>query len=778
MTDVLAAVFTLAATYDYAAAAKLVLRMPKLVPPSLAAIPHSVSAAHGLVGATPPSMLGGTSGGGGGSSVSGGTNGPGILGSGSGPGPTAASTHVPSPSPSGPLTPSAAATINVTTPHTASPGSSLPTSSPVSVPLGPLIPAAVDAMAALLTTYLRLEAAYTALTLTRQRRFAFVTSRESLADGYLALVDGAEHARPLLVRATDVAAAVLGNAAAGLDALWVSGGGPHAGTSDRSGFAAVGRTVTTRSWSGITAGSSGSSSSAFVLDIPGMIGVADPLIHMCQTRAAQIQLWRHLAACADIEDVVAILPIAESTATAVDLPLLARLSADVSAQVEREIRVMLALLRVERAIYHHSMIDALASLTTAQALLAEWRQRIGSLAASSTSPSSSSTGQSLSPAAAASSSGTSTPTGTSGQRPTTSTGTSGSNNKRTSWFGFLGSSGNGLSNTAMLPSSTTSPAHLLFWRQLARHYRSKVNLHFSTFEFQGQRVGMELTESIESFIKAQRGDTSFHLLYHVAGVPSAELSPTALTAGGAGMQQQQGTATEPNSRWSALAGNREFHLSGYSFPRPVQFTRDDFIGVVSPSDTPAAGSRTVSPRSTHDVGSPKSTTTAASPTAKPPSRVPSPAPAQPVQPASAQFATLYTAPSSGTGGTSSSDSSNFGSGSGDRAVMCAAILRARTSTRGGWEIGDLLPYVDAKTRRTYAIARLGEVLYAVVVVGNGSDVAACVGPGGGAGGNGGNAGGNGGARMAATEMGTEVIEFLAGFKDQVWGTEVLRSVAV
>ncbi|ORZ34015.1 hypothetical protein BCR44DRAFT_1436945 [Catenaria anguillulae PL171] len=292
---------------------------------------------------------------------------------------------------------------------------------------------AVDTLGQLLAHLFRLEPLYTQLALTRPRR---VFGRETLDEAYRGLLLDIDHSRIHL------------DSVAGLPMLPLE------------------RTISARSLSSM----GNNSATVATLNVPALATLVDPLIHLCQTRVAMIQLWRRLAQCADAEDLISILPIAEAAFVAMDFAMMARLSPMYSALVEREMRTFLALLHTENGIYYHNLVEALSSICTAQSILAEWK--------SAAFPSAMGGDRSLS----------------------------------------LGGATSKMAKSLLKAGGlAAAPAYYTFWMDFARHYLAKVHLVIDDF-IKSQR----------------NTENSFHLLYHASAVylspsPASPLSPAGNT---------------------------------------------------------------------------------------------------------------------------------------------------------------------------------------------------------------------------------------------------------
>ncbi|KAI9188888.1 hypothetical protein H9P43_000310 [Blastocladiella emersonii ATCC 22665] len=473
--------------------------------------------------------------------------------------------------------------------------------------------AAVDALSQLLAHAFRLEAMYTSLALSRPRR---MFGRETLDEAYRVLQSDCERDRPVL------------DALASL---------PHHLLNYP-----LERTASTRSLGS-------ASGAAAQLDLNAMMSLTNPLIHLCQARVLQIQIWRRLAQCADAEDLVSIVPIVEGAYAELDFSLLARLSPAFSALIQREMHVLISLLRTERGIYYHQLPDALSNLYTAQALLAEWK-------------------------AAA----------------------------------FPNDGAASLAKSFLSSNASALPAHLTFWWDFTHHYLAKMSLHFSRLQFPGQKAGTALTTMIEDSLKPLRGDASFHLMYHV-----------------------------PSDRIDS------FEVSGYAFPRTPSAPGHE--SSPSPSPPGTAASSGVASKFPVLYSYPADLAPADRATVCAVLLALNRPPATPPQ----QQAVNY---SRSTGGTVSSTSSSAMSrpmtpiSALETASTTTAATTTRTHAHRPLEVGELLPYVDAKVGRSYYLARLGEHLYAVVVLAD------------------------------RRPRDTATIDFLTAFKAAIWGQALLKSI--
>ncbi|ORZ32126.1 hypothetical protein BCR44DRAFT_1441120 [Catenaria anguillulae PL171] len=295
---------------------------------------------------------------------------------------------------------------------------------------------AVDTLGQLLAHLFRLEPLYTQLALTRPRR---VFGRETLDEAYRGLLLDIDHSRIHL------------DSVAGLPMLPLE------------------RTISARSLSSM----GNNSATVATLNVPALATLVDPLIHLCQTRVAMIQLWRRLAQCADAEDLISILPIAERRL----------LSPMYSALVEREMRTFLACF-TRKMVSTTTTWSKHCRICTAQSILAEWK--------SAAFPSAMGGDRSLS----------------------------------------LGGATSKMAKSLLKAGGlAAAPAYYTFWMDFARHYLAKVHLVFNKLAYSGQKMATELTDMIDDFIKSQRNtENSFHLLYHASAVylwqhPSTTTAP-------------------------------------------------------------------------------------------------------------------------------------------------------------------------------------------------------------------------------------------------------------
>ncbi|KNE68959.1 hypothetical protein AMAG_13835 [Allomyces macrogynus ATCC 38327] len=224
------------------------------------------------------------------------------------------------------------------------------------------------------------------------------------------------------------------------------------------------------------------------LDVHFLAHICIPLIHLANTRATMIRIWKQLGHCSDPASILAVLPAAEELVAKTDLGLLCSLSPNFAAMVKcvffspssnplhshphpstsRELQVLTSLLRTERGIAHHFLPDALSHLYQAQTILTEWKALIAA----------------AEPRAA----------------------------------------------KAFRLGNVAVPPHVEFWSDLTKHYMAKMNLHFFRGAVQpGQKLGLGLVETIDDFIKMHRPDTSFHLLLHVPPRAAHAIDPSGYT---------------------------------------------------------------------------------------------------------------------------------------------------------------------------------------------------------------------------------------------------------
>ncbi|KAJ3351478.1 hypothetical protein GGF32_004269 [Allomyces javanicus] len=204
------------------------------------------------------------------------------------------------------------------------------------------------------------------------------------------------------------------------------------------------------------------------LDVHFLAHICIPLIHLANTRATMIRIWKQLGHCSDPASILAVLPAAEELVAKTDLGLLCSLSNNFAAMINRELQVLTSVLRTERGIAHHFLPDALSHLYQAQTILTEWK---GLIAAAE-------------PRAA----------------------------------------------KAFRLGNVAVPPHVEFWSDLTKHYMAKMSLHFFRGAVQpGQKLGLGLVETIDDFIKTHRPDTSFHLLLHVPPRAAHAMDPSGYT---------------------------------------------------------------------------------------------------------------------------------------------------------------------------------------------------------------------------------------------------------
>ncbi|KAJ1507880.1 hypothetical protein HMI54_003742 [Coelomomyces lativittatus] len=171
--------------------------------------------------------------------------------------------------------------------------------------------------------------------------------------------------------------------------------------------------------------------------------------HFAETRAKQIQLWHALSQCNSSSDMVKLIPTAEKNFKSTDCILLASLSPSLACMIDRENHIFTLLLRSELGIQKHDMMSSLSHVFNAQMVLSEWKAHAFPI-----------------------------------DRP-----------------------------KPFLLTSLTYPEHMQFWFQFLHHHMCKLSLHFNKLVFHQQKLGMDYIDSISDFIRSQKFEASFHLIY-------------------------------------------------------------------------------------------------------------------------------------------------------------------------------------------------------------------------------------------------------------------------